>query len=77
MNGDAIGGGARWWFRGYWSAICIAFAILSYGLWRRGARSTLLVRLRRLPDRLQRTGRAAGLLASVVVGHRDWAGSSS
>ncbi|CAN5151874.1 M1 family metallopeptidase [soil metagenome] len=66
MNGDAIGGGARWWFRGYWSAICIAFAILSYGLWRRGARSGLLVRLRRLPDRLQGWA-GAGLLASVVV----------
>ena len=64
MNGDAIGGGARWWFRGYWSAICLAFAILAYGLWRRGARSTLRVRLQRLPQRLRGT---AGVALAVCV----------
>ncbi len=66
MNGDAVGGGARWWFRGYWSAVCLAFAILAYGLWRRGSRAALSLRLRRLPERLRGLAGAA-LLASVLI----------
>jgi aminopeptidase N len=65
MNGIGLFGVARWWFRVYWSAVALVLAVLSYGLWRRGARVGLLARARRLPRRL--IGPAGAVLALGVV----------
>lgn len=71
MNGAGVGGGARWWFRAYWSAICLVLAVLAYGLWRRGSRAGLGARMRALPRRLggwAGATLAAGAIAAVALG---------
>jgi ABC-2 type transport system permease protein len=65
MNGLGVAGVARAWFRAYWSATALALAVLTYGLWRRGAGSALRPRLARLPHRL--AGPAGGVLALGLV----------
>lgn len=53
------------WFRLYWSIFCVILLVIAYGLWRRGADTGLLGRLRCLPLRLR--GAAAAILAVTVV----------
>ena len=65
MNGASVSGGARWWFRAYWSAGALILAVLAYALWRRGAQTALRPRLRRLPQRL--SGAGGGVLAAAAV----------
>lgn len=65
MNGQGRAALGAWWFRLYWSAISLALAVLAYALWRRGAQTALLPRLRRLPRRL--TSPAGGLLAAALL----------
>src|SRR5262249_34503759 len=48
------------WFRLYWSVFALLLVVLSYSLWRRGADTRLLPRLKALPRKLQGT---AGVLA--------------
>ena len=68
MNGAGVFGVAGWWFRAYWTAVALALALLSYGLWRRGAQTALRPRLTRLPRRLGRGGALAlGLAAATAV----------
>jgi aminopeptidase N len=65
MNDIGLAGVARWWFRAYWSAIALVLGVLTYALWRRGARTALWPRLKRLPHRL--AGPAGGILALGVI----------
>jgi ABC-2 type transport system permease protein len=65
MNNQGLAGVARNWFQLYWSLIALALAVLTYGLWRRGADTRLAPRLRRLPHRLQ--GPAGFVLAASLV----------
>jgi ABC-2 type transport system permease protein len=54
---DMNGMGRFWvgaaWFRLYWCAAAVILVALAYGLWRRGAETQVLPRLRRLPGRLR------------------------
>ncbi len=71
MNGAGIFGVAGWWFRAYWTAVALALALLSYGLWRRGAQTALRPRLARLPRRLGLVGALAlgfAVTAAVALG---------
>ena len=65
MNGLGVSGVARAWFRAYWYSVALGLVVLTYGLWRRGASSALLPRLRRLPHRL--AGLPGGLLAFGLI----------
>ena len=64
---DMNGIGRFWmgavWFRAYWSAFALILLVLAYGLWRRGAETRLMPRLRRLPHRLNGP---AGLIMGVA-----------
>jgi len=43
---------ARSWFDLYWGFFCIILVIAAYGLWRRGAETRIMPRLRRFPRRM-------------------------
>ncbi len=66
---DMNGQGRFWigaaWFRAYWSAFALVLLVLAYGLWRRGADTRMLPRLRRLPHRL--VGPAGLVMAGAVL----------
>ena len=66
MNGEGIAGVARGWFQAYWSLFALALAVMTYGLWRRGADVRLRPRLARLPRRM--AGPAGALLATALAG---------
>ncbi len=65
MNGQGQFWKGAYWLRLYWSAFAVILLVLAYGLWRRGAETRFLPRLRRLPQRLK--GRAGVILALAVV----------
>ncbi len=65
MNGQGPYAGYAAWYRAYWTAAAIIFALLAYGLWRRGGTATLAQRLRQLPSRL--SGGPVLLLSAAVV----------
>ena len=68
MNGAGIFGVAGWWFRAYWTAVALVLALLSYGLWRRGAQTALRPRVARLSRRLGGPGLAVLAAALVAAG---------
>lgn len=65
MNGQGDFWKGAYWFRAYWTAFALILLVLAYGLWRRGAETRLLPRLRRLPRRLR--GPAGALLAGSLA----------
>ena len=65
MNGQGRFWIGAYWFRLYWSAFALALMVMAYALWRRGAETRLLPRLRRLPRRLM--GVPGVILALAVV----------
>ncbi len=69
MNGQGKYAGFAAWFRAYWAAVAVILLVLTYALWRRGADTGLLPRLRRLPRRL---ASPAGVLGGVAL--VAWAG---
>ena len=70
---DMNGAGRFWigraWFHGYWSLFALMMLVFAHLLWRRGADTSLLPRLRRLPRRLN--GASGGLL---TVSAAAWLG---
>ena len=57
------------WFQAYWSVFALFLVVLAYSLWRRGADTRLVPRLRALPRRLSGTaGMAAASLLVVFAG---------
>ena len=54
----------RAWFQAYWGVFALLLSVFAYSLWRRGADTRLLPRLRSLPRRLNGS---AGVLAGVLV----------
>ncbi|MEI9886266.1 MAG: M1 family aminopeptidase [Rhizomicrobium sp.] len=70
MNGQGTFWIGRAWFQVYWCAVALFLSVLAYALWRRGAETRLMPRLRRLPRRL--AGGAGLLLAFAVI---VWAAS--
>ena len=64
---------ARTWFDLYWGVFCIMLVIAAYGLWRRGAETRLMPRLRRFPRRMVgATGAALGASFVAFVGLGGW-----
>lgn len=64
---------ARSWFDLYWGAFPVILVILAYGLWRRGAETRLMPRLRRFPRRMAGiTGGVLALAACVFAGVGGW-----
>jgi ABC-2 type transport system permease protein len=57
---------ARSWFDLYWGFFCVVLVIAAYGLWRRGAETRLMPRLRRLPRRM--AGATGLVLAASLAG---------
>jgi ABC-2 type transport system permease protein len=71
MNGQGRFWIGAWSFRAYWAAFALLLLVLSHALWRRGAETKLMLRLRQLPRRLSgRAGEIATLamLAFAVLG---------
>ena len=65
MNGQGQFWKGAYWLRLYWSAFAVILLVVAYGLWRRGAETRFLPRLRRLPQRLK--GAPGVILALAVV----------
>jgi len=65
MNGQGQFWIGAWSFRAYWAAFAILLLVLSHALWRRGAETRLMIRLRRLPRRLN--GAAGGIAAIAAL----------
>ncbi len=64
---------ARSWFDLYWGVFCIILVIAAYGLWRRGAETRLMPRLRRLPRRMAgATGAVLALCFFAFAGLGGW-----
>ena len=71
MNGNRLGGAGRWWLLLYWSSWALLLAVLAHLLWRRGADTSLMPRLKRLPARLRGVPLAlagAALAGSAATG---------
>src|SRR5205814_917476 len=73
---DMNGQGRFWigatWLRLYWSAFALVLMVLAYVLWRRGAESRYLPRLRRLPLRLRGpAGWIGGAALALAAGSGD------
>jgi ABC-2 type transport system permease protein len=64
MNGQGRFWIAAYWFRLYWGAFALILTVLAYGLWRRGAETRFMPRLRRLPRRLKGT---PGVVMAIAV----------
>lgn len=64
MNGRGDFGTAANWVTAYWGAFALLLLVVTYGLWRRGAETRFLPRLKRLPHRLKG---AAGLIGALAV----------
>jgi ABC-2 type transport system permease protein len=67
MNGAQIGGALGWWLRLYWGAFALMLAVLAHLLWRRGTKTRLMPRLRRLPHRMKGPAGAVFVGASLVA----------
>jgi len=65
MNGQGRFWIGAWTFRAYWAAFALLLLVLSHALWRRGAETNLLIRLKRLPHRL--SGPAGGIAAVAII----------
>ncbi len=69
---DMNGMGRFWighaWFQVYWSAVAVVLAVLSYGLWRRGATTALRPRAAQLRRRLRGPALALGVGALATAG---------
>ena len=65
MNGQGQFWIGAWSFRAYWAAFALLLLVLSHALWRRGAETRLLPRLKRLPRRLN--GPAGGVAAVATI----------
>ncbi len=65
MNGQGQFWIGAWSFRAYWSALALLLLVLSHALWRRGAETRLMSRLKRLPQRLQ--GPAGGVATVAIL----------
>ena len=69
MNGQGRFWIGAYWFRLYWLAFALILTVLAYGLWRRGAETRFLPRLKRLPLRLKGpAGVLMGLAIAVFAG---------
>lgn len=61
------------WFQLYWTAFSIILVVLAYGLWRRGAETRLMPRLRRFPSRMNGiTGVVLGSAIAAFAGLGGW-----
>ncbi|WP_085340858.1 ABC transporter permease/M1 family aminopeptidase [Aquidulcibacter paucihalophilus] len=65
FNGMAHFWIGKTWFDLYWGAFCVVLVVLAYGLWRRGAETRLMPRIRRFPRRM--IGATGLVLASAVA----------
>lgn len=65
MNGDMVGGAGGWWLRLYWGSFAAILAVLAHLIWRRGTETSLMPRIRQLPQRL--ASPAGGLLAILIA----------
>ncbi|MFI4950471.1 MAG: ABC transporter permease/M1 family aminopeptidase [Caulobacterales bacterium] len=65
MNGQGRFWVGAYWFRVYWAAFALILLVLAHGLWRRGAETRFMPRLKRLPRRLM--GPAGVVLAFALV----------
>jgi ABC-2 type transport system permease protein len=65
MNGQGQFWIARAWFQAYWFVFMLVLAMLSHYLWRRGAETRFMPRLKRLPARL--AGAGGGVMALLLV----------
>jgi aminopeptidase N len=65
MNGQGSFWIGAYWFRLYWAAFAVVLSVLAYGLWRRGAESRFMPRLKRLPQKLK--GAPTVILALALV----------
>ncbi len=66
MNGRGDFGTAANWVTAYWCAFALMLLVITYGLWRRGAETRFLPRLKRLPHRLKGPAGLVGGLALVA-----------
>jgi ABC-2 type transport system permease protein len=64
MNGTGDFARFSAWTDAYWTAFAILLLVVAWGLWRRGAETRLLPRLKRLPRRL---AGPAGVIAGVAL----------
>ena len=65
MNGQGRFWIGAWSFRAYWVALAFLLVVLSHAVWRRGADTRLMTRLKRLPRRLN--GPAGGVAAVAII----------
>jgi aminopeptidase N len=65
MNGQGQFWIGAWSFRAYWAAFALLLVVLSHAVWRRGADTRLVTRLKNLPRRLN--GPAGGVAAAAIV----------
>jgi ABC-2 type transport system permease protein len=73
FNGMAHFWIARSWFDLYWGFFCVILVIAAYGLWRRGAETRIMPRLRRFPRRMAgATGAALALSFAAFAGVGGW-----
>ncbi|MET4683602.1 ABC transporter permease/M1 family aminopeptidase [Brevundimonas faecalis] len=63
MNGTGKFAIRAAWMQAYWASFAIVLLVIAYGLWRRGAETRFLPRLKRLPRRLMGPAGAVGGLA--------------
>lgn len=68
MNGDAVAGSLGWWLLLYWGGFALLFAVLAHMLWRRGAETRLMPRLKRVPQQILSPAGALGAAGIVVAG---------
>ncbi|WP_396272705.1 M1 family aminopeptidase [Hyphomonas sp.] len=73
FNGMAHFWIARSWFDLYWGFFCIILVIAAYGLWRRGAETRIMPRLRRFPRRMAgATGAVLALSFAAFASVGGW-----
>ncbi len=64
MNGLGKFAGYAAWMQAYWSSFAVVLLVVAYGLWRRGAETRFMPRLKRLPRRLMGP---AGVIGGVAL----------
>ncbi|MEP2990264.1 MAG: M1 family aminopeptidase [Parasphingorhabdus sp.] len=67
LNGNAVNGAYGWWMRLYWGAIAVILAVFAHFLWRRGAETSLLPRIKQLPRRMISSAGAVMAVAALVA----------
>ena len=75
MNGQGKFWIGAWWFRLYWGAFSLMLLVAAHSLWRRGATTELVARLRRAPTRLR--GPAAWIGLGAILAFVGAPGSPS